>query len=126
MEPEQSTRKPGPCPKCGGTLVRTEDRYGLYLICLHCGKLIDPLASSHDGLAEERDSQPSPVARKRGRPAGHRTREREEMYRRWCTTILNEGLTVNQAADRFGVGYRTIYRILHRYKPESGQPEEPG
>ena len=126
MEPAQPARKPDPCPKCGGTLVRGEDQYGPYAHCLNCGKLIDPLAAEHSAPMDEPDSHPSPVRRNRGRPAGHRTREREEMYRRWCATILNEGLTVNQAADRFGVGYRTIYRILHRYKPEPGQPEEPG
>ena len=36
-----------------------------------------------------------------------------------------EGLTVNQTAERFGVSYRTIYRILHRHGVEHGQMEEP-
>ena len=53
------------------------------------------------------------------------TRERREMYREWCAIIRREGLTVNQAAERFGVSYRTIYRILHRYGVEHGQMEEP-
>ena len=53
------------------------------------------------------------------------TRERREMYRQWCAIIRNEGLTVTQAGQRFGVSYRTIYGILHRYRPEPGQPGEP-
>ena len=126
MEPEQPTRKPGPCPKCGGTLAYGEDRYGPYVTCLHCGKLIDLLATAHDAPAEEPDSPASRVVRNPGRLKGPMTRECREMYRQWCAIIRNEGLTVTQAARRFGVSYRTIYRILHRYKPEPGQLGEPG
>ena len=122
MEPEQPTGKPGPCPKCGGTLACGEDRYGPYVTCLHCGKLFDLLAPPHGVPAGEPDCPPSPEVRNRGRLTGPMTRERREMYREWCAVIRKEGLTVNQAAERFGVSYRTIYRILHRYKPEPGQP----
>ncbi len=54
---------------------------------------------------------------------GRMTRERREMYRELCAIIRNEGLTVTQAAERFGVSYRTIYRILHRYGVEHDQME---
>ena len=126
MEPEQPARKPGPCPKCGGTLAYGADRYGPYVGRLHCGKLIDLPATAHDAPSEEPDSPPSRVVRNPGRLTGPMTRERREMYRGWCAIIRKEGLTVNQAAERFGVSYGTIYRILHRYKPEPGQPWEPG
>ena len=126
MEPELPTSKLGPCPKCGGTLACGEDRYGPYATCLHCGKLFDPLAAPHDVPAEERDNPSSPIVRNRGRLTEPMTRDRREMYREWCTIIRKEGLTVNQAAERFGVSYRTIYRILHRYKLEPGQPGEAG
>ena len=126
MEPEQPTGKLGPCPKCGGTLACGEDRYGPYVTCLHCGKLFDLLAAPHGVPSEKPDFPPSRTVRNRGRLTGPMTRERREMYREWCAVIRKEGLTVNQAAERFGVSYGTIYRILHRYKPEPGQPGEPG
>ena len=126
MEPEQPARKPGPCLKCGGALAYGEDRYGPYVTCLHCGKLIDLLAAPHDAPAEKPDSPPYRVVRNPGRLKGPMSRERREMYRQWCAIIRNEGLTVTQAGQRFGVSYRTIYRILHRYRSEPGQPGEPG
>ena len=125
MEPEQPTGKPGPCPKCRGTLACGEDRYGPYVTCLHCGKLFDLLAAPHGVPPEKPDFPPSRTVRNRGRLTGPMTRERREMYREWCAVIRKEGLTVNQAAERFGVSYGTIYRILHRYGVEHGQMEEP-
>ena len=125
MEPEQPTGKLGPCPKCRGTLDCGEDRYGPYVTCLHCGKLFDLLAAPHGVPPEEPDCPPSPAVRNRGRLTGPMTRERREMYREWCAIIRREGLTVNQTAERFGVSYRTIYRILHRHGVEHGQMEEP-
>ena len=124
MEPEQPTGKLNPCPKCRGTLACGEDRYGPYVTCLHCGKLIDLLAAPHDAPAEEPDSSASRVVRNPRRLTGRMTRERREMYRQWCAIIRKEGLTVNQAAQRFGVSYRTIYRILHEFKPETNEPED--
>ena len=126
MEPEQPTGKLGPCPKCRGTLACGEDRYGPYVTCLHCGILFDLLAAPHGVPPEEPDFPPSPEVRNRGRLKGPMTRESREMYRQSCAIIRNEGLTVTQAGQRFGVSYRTIYRILHRYRPEPGQPGEPG
>ena len=111
-----------PAPKCGGTLAYGEDRYGPYLTCLHCGKLFDLLAAPHDAPVEDPDSPTSRVVRNRSRLTGPMTRERREMYREWCAIIRTEGLTVNQAAERFGVSYRTIYRILHEFEPETTQP----
>ena len=108
MEPEQPTGKLDPCPKCRGTLACGEDRYGPYVTCLHCEKLFDLLAAPHGVPAEELDCPPSPVVRNRGRLTGPMTRERREMYREWFAIIRKEGLTVNQAAERFGVSYRTI------------------
>ena len=125
MEPEQPTGKLGPCPKCRGTLDCGEDRYGPYVTCLHCGKLFDLLAAPHGVPPEEPDCPPSPAVRNRGRLTGPMTRDRREMYREWCAIIRREGLTVNQTAERFGVSYRTIYRILHRHGVEHGQMEEP-
>ena len=122
------SRHPNPkqdrCPKCNGTLVFSEDQHGPYVKCLHCGKLFDLLATAHDATVKEPDSPPSRVVRNRGRLAGRRIRERREMYREWCATIREEGLTVRQAEERFGVSYRTIYRIRHEFKPETTQPED--
>ena len=70
MEPEQPARKPGPCPKCGGALAYGEDRYGPYVGRLHCGKLIDLLATAHDAPAEKPDSPPSRVVRNPETPGG--------------------------------------------------------
>ena len=129
MEAELPASKLGPYPKYGRALACGEDRYGPYVTCLHCGKLFDLLAAPHDVPAEEPDSPASRVVRNRGRLTGPMTRERREMYREWCAIIRREGLTVNQAAERFGVSYRTIYRtiyrILHRRGVEHGQMEEP-
>ena len=122
MEPEQPARRLGPCPKCGGTLAYGEDRYGPYVRCLHCGKLIDLLDTAHDAPVEDPDSPTSRVVRNPGSLKGRMTRERQEMYRQSCAIIRNEGLTVTQAAQRFGVSYRTIYRILHEFEPEITQP----
>ena len=122
MEPEQPTRKLGPCPKCRGTLACGEDRYGPYVTCLHCGKLFDLLAAPNNVLAEKPDLPPSPVVRNPGRLTGRMTRERREMYREWCAIIRKGGLTVTQAAQRFGVSYHTIYRILHEFEPETNEP----
>ena len=58
MEPEQPTSKLGPYPRCRGTLAYGEDRYGPYVGCLHCGKLIDLLATAHDAPVEEPDNLP--------------------------------------------------------------------
>ena len=126
LEPERPNRNLEPCLKYDGTLAYGEDRYGPYVRCLHCGKLVDLLAAPHDAPAEAPDFAPSPVVRNPGRLKEPITRERREKYRQWCAIIRNEGLTVTQAAQRFGVSYRTIYRILHRYRPEPGQPGEPG
>ena len=124
MEPEQPNRNPGPCLKCVGTLAYGEDRYGPYVTCLHCGKLFDLLAAPYDAPAEKPDSPPYRVVRNRGRLTGPMTRQRREMYLEWCAIIRNEGLTVTQAAHRFGVSYRTIYRILREFKPETNEPED--
>lgn len=100
------------CRKCNGTLVYAEDRYDPYVQCLHCGRLIDLLATEHSAPMDEPDRPASRVVRNRGRLAGPMTPERRQMYRGWCAIIRKEGLTVTQAAERFGVSYRTIYRIL--------------
>ena len=111
--------------RCDGTLVYTEDRYGPYAHCLHCGRLIDLLATGHSVPVDEPDSPASRVVRNRGRLAGPMTPERREMYRGWCAIIRKESLPVTQAAERFGVSYRTIYRILKEFRQDNAQGEDP-
>ena len=113
------------CHRCNGTLVYTEDRYGPYAHCLNCGRLIDPLAAPPDAPVDEPDSPASRVVRNRGRLAGPMTPERRQMYRGWCAIIRKESLTVTQAAERFGVSYRTIYRILKEFRQDNAQEEDP-
>ena len=106
MRSELHGLKPNPCPKCKGILDFAQDSYGSYLHCLNCGKFIDldpPLETPDGSLIPRRKSGTS------GSPRSERGRER---YQERFKTIQEQGLSIEQAAERFSVSARTIYRIL--------------
>ena len=112
MTSERNPPNPGRCPKCRGMLVFLQDQYGPYLDCMNCGTVL-----YQDAPAETPDN-PHATGRRRSGSAGRsRSKEGRERYRDWFRVIVDEGLSAAQAAERFGVSVRTIYRILNRYRP---------
>ena len=103
---------PGPCPKCRGTLVFLQDQHGPYLDCMNCGTVL------HQDLPAEVPDNPTATGIHRPGSAWRpRSREGRKRYRDWLRVIVDEGLLAAQAAERFGVSVRTIYRVLNGYRP---------
>ena len=125
MTPERHNRKLDPCPKCRGTMAFVQDQHGPYLHCLNCGMLID-LAPFLEDPPRQPPGGPGAQRDRSGQHHGPRSQKRRDRNRRWAETIEQEGLSVRQAEERFGVGYRTLYRALRENRPKPTGPGDPG
>ena len=139
MQSKHTIPGPGPCPRCQGTLAFGQDMYGAYLQCRNCGMLEDLSPFSRDPVAvtPTQDAvstdgtiplRPADSSTEKARnpceaaePGGLRDGERQGRYHKRFEIITAEGLSISQAAARFQVSTRTVYRILKKHRPRSSQ-----
>ena len=114
MTSKHHAPNPGPCPKCRGTPVLIQDQYGPYLDCMNCGTVL-----YQDAPAEMPDNPPATGRHRPGSAWRPRSGEGRKRYRDWLKVIVDDGLSATEAAERFGVSVRTIYRVLNGYRPGS-------
>ena len=113
-KPHGPSPSSGPGHKCRGTLVLIQDQYGPYLDCMNCGTVL-----YQDAPAEMPDNPPATRRHRPGSTWRPRSREGRKRYQDWLRVIVDDGLSSAQAAERFGVSVRTIYRVLNGYRPGS-------
>ena len=135
------------CPKCNATMTTSADAYGPYLRCYQCGKTID-LIVQHGTLVPRPPSDPMPTPEPdlpdnviytcneaptctqcplpfckyevTGYDLARATRQRRDHI---LETMERENLTAPQAAKRFNLNTRTIFRMKARARAQP--PEEP-
>ena len=159
-EANQSVAGQALCPKCRGTLTKETDQYSTYVKCMNCGKIIYPPASvppespgAREGQRAQDQTAPdvkmthtadrgcnlSPSCLECPLPeckydAPGREKERRRILedQRMLAIIMREHLSSVEAAQRFGVTERTIFRIKSRTavtpqpqtQPEQAQGEQ--
>ena len=123
------------CPKCNGLMLPSNDAHGPYLRCFQCGTLIE--LTDQDGRLDPRPpaspewSQeanlptddaytcdeaprctecPLPFCKFEVKGYDH-ARIFQEKHRRILDTIESEDLSIAEAAARFNLSKRTIFRI---------------
>ncbi len=141
MQKDQPLLNTEPCSECGGTLAFSQDHLGPYLECGPCGKIFelkvsapgnppetpepspgtepDPLMPQliEDGCEVTESCLECPLPQcKFDDPAGYRAIKQKQKDQERCKIINEEGLSIEQAADRFGVTPQTMYRIQARVR----------
>ena len=143
MQKDQPLLNTKPCTECGGNLAFSQDHLGPYLECRPCGKIfeIEIEASAPETLPETPEpypeTEPDPIMPqliedgceasgsclecplpqcKFDDPAGYRAIKQRQKDEERCKIIKEEGLSIKQAADRFGVSPRTMHRIKARVR----------
>ena len=108
---------PDNCLRCGGLLELARDHFGAYFNCLICGHHMYP--QEPQGVANlPRQEAPGEAAPGPGARWCPTTQRCQGIYRERLEIIQRERLTVAQAALRFDISIRTIYRILDGRPPE--------
>ena len=102
------THQSSRCPRCTGLLIQGRDEHGAYLHCMPCGHYIDGAVPEEEphGLASKGQNH---RGGRTWQPISHACQER---YRKWCAIIEEEGLSMEEAAERFRASERTIYRAV--------------
>ena len=141
MQKDQPPFNTRPCPECGGTLAFSQDNLGPYLECGPCGKIFefkvsapgnppetpeqspatepDPLMPQliEDGCEASTSCLECPLPQcKFDDPAGYQAIKQKQKDQERFKIIKEEGLSIEQAADRFRVTRRTIQRMQARLR----------
>ena len=141
MEKDQPLLNTKSCTECGGNLAFSQDHLGSYLECRPCGKIFEIEVSATGTLPETPEqypgTEPDPIMPqlikdgceasgsclecplpqcKFDDPAGYRTIKQKQKDQERCKIIKEEGLSIEQAANRFGVSPRTMHRIKARMR----------
>ena len=135
MESLNDPQPPTRCPKCDGAMATYADAHGAYLRCFQCGNHIE-LITREGQLTPRPPSSPkwAPDASLPGidtytcneAPACtqcplpfckyevnryDQTQAHRKKHQAILKTIADEDLSVGEAAERFGLSLRTIFRI---------------
>lgn len=149
MDPLQPQPQPTRCPKCAGAMTASSDAYGPYLRCFTCGHHVDLItvngrlvprpppstAWTPDAVlptdnaytcdeAPKCTDCPLPFCKFEVK-AYDQTKAFNRKQQEILAIILNEGLSTPEAADRFGISERTVYRIKARGRASPPPPKEP-
>ena len=138
MSQTEYNQPPPRCPKCQGACIPDQDQYGRYLRCMNCGSHSESPYRDPDEPPEDPKERPDPayyqdlgcsispkctqcplsVCRFDNQNALRRHRNRQEDLRK--IDLMRElNLSPEQAAAKFGINPRTIFRIIQRNeKPE--------
>ena len=136
MQKDQPLFNTKPCTECGGNLAFSRDHLGPYLECGPCGKIFEIEASAPETLPETPEpypgTEPDPIMPqliedgceasgsclecplpqcKFDDPAGYRAIKQRQKDQERFKIIKEEGLSIKQAADRFGVTPRIKARV---------------